>query len=496
MAPNKNLEALESRDESENSSISQSHESTEVPTSNTKSSNTSGSDTKNKVDSENVSNTNNNHASTPALNSEVWLNSYSLNATTIPPFAVTAELTRERQESEHDPVAESQYLDQSREKAVITHTGGALNYSTAKDSLANTSTDPFLNSQNSVWGSFMTNVGSHTSYARNQTRALPLERKPNQVPEFEEKYTTPPESADESSFVNDLDSGSFRLNQFSKDEAGSTLDAQSIFADLNGSWGGQERLEAVLIAPGLKDQKFKNSKDKQEFQKNLKELRKVYYSSEKKTVGVKQANNKEKVATYFKQQYGVKKRRLIPQIKRTLFDNRYLPLFFRVSTIALCIIALGLASRIFINCKGNYPETDITIHQQPSTIMALVVNSIAIVYVVYIATDEFKGEPLGLRDPNGKLKIILLDLLFLLFCSANLALAFNSMYDAQWACHAGTDLTNRSPKLNYVCRKQKTLSAFLFIILCVWVLTFIIGIVRVVNKVGKFSQRGRVANSA
>ncbi|KAL6940443.1 hypothetical protein ACO0QE_004344 [Hanseniaspora vineae] len=494
MTGSNNSLTSEARDELRDSASTQLHESSEPTSSNTANSTSPG--TKTNTANEDISNANNNHTLTPALNSEVWLNSYSLNATTIPPFAVTAEITREKQESEHDPAVESQYLNQSREKAVITHTGGALNYSAAKDALTNASTDPFLNSQNSVWGSFMTNVGSHTSYARNQTRAFPLERKPNQISEYEEKYTTPPESADDSSFVDDLDSGSFRANQYSKDGTNSIAGAQSIFADLNGSWGGQERLEAVLIAPELKDHKFKNSKDKQEFYRNLKELRKVYYSSDKKTVGVKYANNKEKVVTYFKQQYGVKKRRLIPQIKRTLFDNRYLPLFFRISTIVLCIIALGLASRIFINCKGDYPETDVTIHQQPSTIMALVVNSIAVVYVVYIATDEFKGEPLGLRDPNGKLKIILLDLLFLLFCSANLALAFNSMYDAQWACHAGTDLNNRSPKLNYVCRKQKALSSFLFIILCVWVLTFIIGIVRVVNKVGKFSQRGRAADSA
>ena len=53
--------------------------------------------------------------------------------------------------------------------------------------------------------------------------------------------------------------------------------------------------------------------------------------------------------------------------------------------------------------------------QQPSTIMALVVQSCALVYVIYIAYDEYTGKPLGLREPMSKMRLILLDLLFIIF---------------------------------------------------------------------------------
>ena len=171
----------------------------------------------------------------------------------------------------------------------------------------------------------------------------------------------------------------------------------------------------------------------------------------------------------------------------------------RFIIVVLCTIALSLSARIYVNSKAHYFGRDLnepitselkkyTLGQKPSTIMAIVINSISIVFEVFVAVNEFKGEPLGLRNPLGKLRLLLLDLFFIIFFSANLSIAFGSMLDNDWVCVGGYPSNKSSPKVNYICRKQRTLSSFLFLILCAWVITFTISITRVVNRVSS-SQR-------
>ncbi|OBA26133.1 hypothetical protein HANVADRAFT_53383 [Hanseniaspora valbyensis NRRL Y-1626] len=240
------------------------------------------------------------------------------------------------------------------------------------------------------------------------------------------------------------------------------------------------------------------------------DLEKVYHREHNNRFGINTNNKnyhmsmlqkKENITEYFKQQYGKKKTQFLPSIEKILFQNRYVPLFCRLFIVVLCVIALSLSSRIYVNSKGSYYGNSLTgsttssttlekytLGQQPSTIMAIVVNSIAILFELFVAIDEFKGEPLGLRNPLGKLRLILLDLLFIIFSSANLALAFGSMFDDDWVCIKGVPSMKSSPKINYICRKQRTLSSFLFLILCSWVITFTISIVRVVNKASSLQR--------
>lgn len=236
-----------------------------------------------------------------------------------------------------------------------------------------------------------------------------------------------------------------------------------------------------------------------------KDLEKVYYKENSSKGGMNSSRNyhlsmlqkKENITEYFKQQYGRKKMKFLPSLEKILFQNRYVPLFCRMFIVVLCVIALSLAARIYTNSNISYYANDSSssstykkyaLGQQPSTIMAIVVNSIAVLFEVFVAVDEFKGEPLGLRDPLGKLRLILLDLLFIIFSSANLAIAFGSMFDDDWVCLGGAPSMNSSPKINYICRKQRTLSSFLFLILCTWVITFTISIVRVVSKVSSLQR--------
>ncbi|CDK29555.1 unnamed protein product [Kuraishia capsulata CBS 1993] len=167
-----------------------------------------------------------------------------------------------------------------------------------------------------------------------------------------------------------------------------------------------------------------------------------------------------------------------PALFQILLTNSFVPLLLRQFTFALSVIALGLAGRI------EYSTRNFDVPQQPSSIMVLCVQSCAIIYLCYISYDEFTSQPLGLRDPTAKIRLILLDLLFIIFSSANLALAFNTLYDNRWVCEVGTAASTETTSMS-VCDRQRTLAAFLFIILCMWVLVFTVSIFRVVQIFSK-----------
>lgn len=106
--------------------------------------------------------------------------------------------------------------------------------------------------------------------------------------------------------------------------------------------------------------------------------------------------------------------------------------------------------------------------------MAIIVDVVALPYIVYITFDEYVGKPLGLRSPRAKMRLILVDLLFIVFESANLALAFDALREANGSCTA----TYQSSKDSDICDRAKALVSFLFIGLVAWIATFTISIFR------------------
>lgn len=107
--------------------------------------------------------------------------------------------------------------------------------------------------------------------------------------------------------------------------------------------------------------------------------------------------------------------------------------------------------------------------------MAIVVDVIAIPYILYVTWDEYTGKPLGLRSPKAKIRLVLVDLWFIIFESANLAIAFEALTDDTGACRAGDNGTN-----NVICDRVKTLCAILMVALISWSLTFAVSIFRYV----------------
>ncbi|KAK6455810.1 uncharacterized protein RJT20DRAFT_50799 [Scheffersomyces xylosifermentans] len=171
--------------------------------------------------------------------------------------------------------------------------------------------------------------------------------------------------------------------------------------NLDGSWDGDKRLREALVGTLFGDDK------------TIVQERAGFFS---RLIGRGIRDDKDNPRVRSKAGYwmsDVKKQDMISSIKRTLVRNPLIPLFLRILIIIFSTCALALSCNIFVLSHHKYEGN--SLQEQPSTIMAIVVQCCAVVYVIYIAYDEYHGEPLGLRDPLGKMKLIMLDLLFIIY---------------------------------------------------------------------------------
>lgn len=168
---------------------------------------------------------------------------------------------------------------------------------------------------------------------------------------------------------------------------------------------------------------------------------------------------------------------------KLLMNHPMVPLVVRLVVLAFSVLALALAGSIFHrsdsrSCKNN-----------SSTWMAIVVDVVAIVYTVYITYDEYTSKPLGLRSHYAKMRLVFLDLAFIVFDSANLSLAFQALTDSRWACKDGTGLAeggfSSCPYVKSICVRQKALTATLLIALIAWLTTFAISTMRLIERVAR-----------
>lgn len=82
-----------------------------------------------------------------------------------------------------------------------------------------------------------------------------------------------------------------------------------------------------------------------------------------------------------------------------LLNSPMVPLTFRSIIWVLSLLALSFAASIFQLSRNHGVE------QKPSTIMAMVVDALALIYLIYITYDEYSGKPLGLRSPSVKIRL-------------------------------------------------------------------------------------------
>ncbi|EXJ89287.1 hypothetical protein A1O3_02353 [Capronia epimyces CBS 606.96] len=177
----------------------------------------------------------------------------------------------------------------------------------------------------------------------------------------------------------------------------------------------------------------------------------------------------------------------------TILRNPFIPLAFRLTVFLFALIAVALGTSIFhetgkiIKCIHQHPRSEqcvalvgteeLDYYRDPSGLMAVIVDAIALAYTLYITYDEYFSKPLGLRPARAKVRLVLLDLFFVVFQSANLALSFESLTVDEGACKVGHE-PRTSSRFDNVCDRAKALSGVLLVSLVAWLLTFSISVLR------------------
>ena len=156
--------------------------------------------------------------------------------------------------------------------------------------------------------------------------------------------------------------------------------------------------------------------------------------------------------------FRAKRRAWYIRAQRTVLRNPIVPMVIRMNVWSFSAVALALACSIHHITESTQARA--------STTMAIVVDAVALVYLLYITYDEYSGKPLGLRPAKAKMRLIFLDLFFIVFDSANLSLAFETIQG------------NCPPPQHQVCTRQKALASVLLIALIAWLLTFSISVMR------------------
>jgi len=143
-----------------------------------------------------------------------------------------------------------------------------------------------------------------------------------------------------------------------------------------------------------------------------------------------------------------------------------IPLVLRMIVWSFSLIALALGIVVYQADKANLEPQ----RHRASPTMAVIVDAVALVYIFYITNDEYRGKPLGLRSARAKMRLIFLDLFFIVFDSANLSLAFEAITDS--------NIPPVCPLGRAVCGHQEALASVLFIALIAWMMTFAISVLR------------------
>jgi hypothetical protein len=159
---------------------------------------------------------------------------------------------------------------------------------------------------------------------------------------------------------------------------------------------------------------------------------------------------------------------LYKRLWRIILRHPLVPLAFRLTVLLTSIVALALGARIYeLEHHGDSGGSS----ELAQSIVAIVVDTVAIPYIGYMTWDEYTGKPLGLRATTQKISLVLMDLFFIIFKSASTALAFEAL-----VYHNSGDRETRE--------YSQALASFQIIGLVAWSLTLSVSVFRLVQKLG------------
>ncbi|KAL8917757.1 MAG: hypothetical protein Q9172_005694 [Xanthocarpia lactea] len=148
--------------------------------------------------------------------------------------------------------------------------------------------------------------------------------------------------------------------------------------------------------------------------------------------------------------------------RNLLMRKWYIPTLLRLIQWAFSMVALVVALDIF-----NHYDLDkepLTGVEKMSALMAIVIDAVALGYLIVIHFFELTSKPMGVRPAMAIVSIHLLDLVFIVFGSVNLAFAWSNV-------------VHRSQR-SHLDHRQLALAVTLVIALIAWILTMVVSLLR------------------
>ncbi|KAH8884798.1 hypothetical protein GQ53DRAFT_845965 [Thozetella sp. PMI_491] len=172
---------------------------------------------------------------------------------------------------------------------------------------------------------------------------------------------------------------------------------------------------------------------------------------------------------------GTRRQVLYKRIWNHILNDPFVPLVFRLTVLLTSILGLALSGRMY---ETEFQEGVRESSERTDSLIAIVVDTVAIPYIGYMTWDEYTGKPLGLRPPTQKISLILMDLLFIIFKSVSATLAFETLLYHP-SIHAEVN------------RYSQALAAFLTVGLIAWTFTFSVNVFRLVQRLGGGDEEDR-----
>lgn len=174
------------------------------------------------------------------------------------------------------------------------------------------------------------------------------------------------------------------------------------------------------------------------------------------------------------------------RMQRIILRNAIIPLLIRAIVLGFSAAAMVIGICLWVRISKSTPSdsplkvasSDSSSKVTSSIMMATIVDGIALFYLIAIIYDEYNGKPIGLRSATAKMRLIFLDLFFIVCDSANLSLALMAVAHLDPGCR---DCHNRW---------LKGLAGVLLIALLSWILTFAISVLRYVHFIPLISEKG------
>lgn len=151
---------------------------------------------------------------------------------------------------------------------------------------------------------------------------------------------------------------------------------------------------------------------------------------------------------------------------KVLVQHPMVPLVLRVIVLITSIIALSLSVRIY---ELEHDQNRIESAERTQSLVAIVIDCLAIPYIGYMTWDEYTGQPLGLRSASQKASLVLMDLFFIIFKAASTALSFEAL-----VYHTNHD--------DVTVHHSRALASFMFVGLAAWSFSFTVNVFRLVYK--------------